>query len=138
MRADVQHHRVFHDKVLIVSVEPVSVPHIEAPDRFAIEILGSGLFKILRVTIRTGYHDRTDVPAALALARKRGLLEKSLDLEHASYFVSRMSMTPTGGRGMRRWRKLLFITMARNATSPIDHFGLPVDKTVIVSSHVAI
>jgi KUP system potassium uptake protein len=138
MRADVEHHRVFHDKVLIVSIEPVSVPHIEAPDRFGTEILGSGLFKILRVTIRTGYHDRTDIPAALALARKRGLLEKSLDLEHASYFVSRMSMTPTRGPGMQRWRKLLFIAMARNATSPIEHFGLPVDKTVIVSSHVAI
>jgi len=26
MRADVEHHRVFHDKVLIVSIEPVSVP----------------------------------------------------------------------------------------------------------------
>ncbi len=38
---------------------------------------------------------------------------------------------------MRRWRKLLFIAMARNATSPIEHFALPVDKTVIVSSHVA-
>ena len=33
---------------------------------------------------------------------------------------------------------LLFIAMARNATSPIDHFGLPVDKTVIVSCHVAV
>jgi KUP system potassium uptake protein len=138
MRADVEHHRVFHDKVLIVSIEPVSVPHVEAADRFAVEVLGSGLFKIKGVTIRTGYHDQTDIPAALRLARKRGLLEKNLDLEHASYFVSKMSMTPTRQPGMRRWRKLLFIAMARNATSPIEHFGLPIDKTVIVSSHVAV
>jgi DNA-binding NarL/FixJ family response regulator len=33
---------------------------------------------------------------------------------------------------------LLFIAMARNAASPIEHFGLPIDHTVIVSSHVAI
>ena len=39
---------------------------------------------------------------------------------------------------MRRWRKLLFIGMARNATSPIHAFGLPVASTVVVSSHVAI
>jgi KUP system potassium uptake protein len=138
MKADVEHHRVFHDKVLIVSVEPVSIPHVDKTDRFRTELLGSGLFKIVRVTIRTGYHDATDIPAALALARKRGLLERNLDLEHASYFVSRMTMTPSGGNGMHRWRKLLFIGMARNATSPIEHFGLPIDKTVIVSSHVAI
>ena len=107
-------------------------------DRFVVEVLGSGLFKIKGVTIRTGYHDQTDIPAALRLARKRGLLEKNLDLEHASFFVSKMSMTPTRGPGMRRWRKLLFIALARNATSPIESFGLPIDKTVIVSSHVAI
>ena len=138
MRADVEHHRVFHDKVLIVSIEPVSVPHVEAADRFAVEVLGSGLFKIRGLTIRPGYHDQTNIPEALRLARKRGLLEKNLDLEHASYFVSKMSMTPTRGPGMHRWRKLLFIAMARNATSPIEHFGLPIDKTVMVSSHVAV
>lgn len=138
MRADVEHHRVFHEKVLIVSIEPVSIPHVEPPDRFTVEILGSGLFKIVRLAIRTGYHDTPDVPAELALARKRGLLERNLDLEHASYFVSRMTMTPTREPGMARWRKLLFIAMARNATSPIEHFGLPIDKTVIVGSHVAV
>jgi KUP system potassium uptake protein len=138
MRADVEHHRVFHDKVLIVSIETVSVPHVDAADRFAVEILGSGLFKIKGLTIRAGYHDRTDIPAALRLARKSGLLEKNLDLEHASYFVSKMSMTPTRAPGMHRLRKLLFIGMARNSASPIDHFGLPVDKTVTVSCHVAV
>jgi len=28
--------------------------------------------------------------------------------------------------------------MARNATSPIDHFGLPTDRTVIIGSQVAL
>ena len=38
----------------------------------------------------------------------------------------------------RRWRKLLFVAMARNATSPIEHVGLPVDSTVITGSNVGI
>jgi KUP system potassium uptake protein len=65
-------------------------------------------------------------------------LDRNLDLEHASYFVSRMTINSTDEPGMRRWRKLMFILMARNATSPIEHFGLPTDRTVAVSSHVAI
>jgi KUP system potassium uptake protein len=138
LRADVDHYGVLHDKVLIVSVEPVSVPHVEAPDRFAVDVLGSGLFKIIHMTIHTGYRDTSNVPALLALARKRGLLERNLDLEHASYFVSRMTITPTGEPGMRRWRKKLFVGMARNAASPIEHFGLSSDSTVIVGSHVGI
>jgi len=39
---------------------------------------------------------------------------------------------------MRRWRKALFIAMARNATSPIAHFHLPTDRTVMMGSQVAL
>ncbi len=70
------------------------------------------------------------------MARKCGFLDRNLDLEHASYFVSRMTIVPTLHPGMARWRKRLFIAMARNATSPIDHFGLPSDRTVISGSQV--
>ncbi len=138
LRADVEHYGVLHDKVLIASVEPVSVPQVDPIDQFVVETLGSGLFKVIHVTIRAGYHDTPNVPAALALARKRGLLPRNLDLEHASYFVSRMTITPTNDPGMRRWRKLLFIALARNAASPIDHFGLSPDRTVLVGSQIGI
>jgi KUP system potassium uptake protein len=138
LRADVEHHCVLHDRVLIVSLDRASVPRVEESDRFIVERLGEGLFKVTHVTIRTGYRDVVNVPASLALARKRGLLERNLDLEHASYFVSRMTIIPTHESGMRRWRKLLFIAMARNAASPIDHFGLPIDRTVTVGSQVAL
>ena len=138
LRADVEHHGVLDDKVLIVSVESVSIPYVDPADQFAIETLGSGLFKIIHVTIHAGYHDGTNVPKALALARKRGLLPRNLDLEHASYFVSRMTITPTSDPGMRRWRKLLFIALARNAASPMDAFGLSPDRTVLVGSQIGI
>ncbi|HUE25955.1 MAG TPA: potassium transporter Kup [Solirubrobacteraceae bacterium] len=138
LRADVEHYGVLHDKILIVSVEQDSVPHVDPADRFAVETLGSGLCKITHVSIGAGYRDRTNVPQALALARKRGLLARNLDLEHASYFVSRMTITPTRDPGMSRWRKLLFIGLARNAASPIDHFGLSPDRTVLVGSQVRV
>jgi KUP system potassium uptake protein len=138
LRADVEHYGVLHDKVLIVSVDLVSIPHVEPQDRFAVETLGSGLFKIIHLTIRIGYQDSSNVPQSLALARKRGLLERALDLEHASYFVSRMTITPTGAPGMRRWRKMLFVALARNAASPIEHFGLSADNTVMVGSQVGV
>jgi KUP system potassium uptake protein len=138
LRADVEHYGVLPEKVLIVAVVPVSVPHVDRGDQFELERIGQGLMKVVHLTIRAGYQDSQNVPAALALARKRGFLDRNLDLERASYFVSRMTMTPTAGPGMARWRKLLFIGMARNATSPIEHFGLPIDSTVAVSSHVAI
>ncbi len=138
MRADVEHHQVFHEKVLIVSLETIGLAHVDPGDRLSVETLGSGLFKIRHVTIRSGYRDDTDVPKALALCRKKGKLERNLDLEHASYFLSRITITPTRARGMARWRKRLFVTMARNAASPIGHFGLPVERTVMVGSQIGL
>ncbi len=90
------------------------------------------------MTIRVGYHDKLNVPALLQACRKQGLLERNLDLEHASYFVSRITITPTDAPVLPRWRKKLFITMARNAASPIEHFGLPRDRTVIMGSQVSV
>jgi KUP system potassium uptake protein len=137
LRAQVEHNHAFHEKVVIVSMEPVSVPRVDKSDRIASERLGRGLFKIVHITVRVGYHDSWNVPRALAEARKQGLLDRNLDLEHASYFVSRMTIVPTAAPGMSRWRKQLFVGMARNANSPIEHFGLPSPRTVMTGSQVA-
>jgi KUP system potassium uptake protein len=138
LRAQVEHIHALQEKVVIVSLDAVSIPHVEASDRFIAERLGSGLFKIRHITIRAGYRDKSNLPEALALARKRGLLDRNLDLEHASYFVSRMTIVPTPDPGMPLWRKKLFIAMARNATSPMDAFGLPSHRTVMTGSQVAL
>jgi KUP system potassium uptake protein len=137
LRAQVEHNHTLHERVVIVSVDNVTIPHVDPPDTFTVQLLGPGRFKVHHVTIRIGYHDKLDVPKALALCRKQGLLARNLDLEHASYFVSRITITPTDAPGvMQRLRKKLFITMARNAASPLDHFGLPLDRTVTMGSQV--
>lgn len=136
LRAAVEDTHTLHEKVIIVSVDRVSIPHVDSFDRFTVEVIGHGLFKLFHVTVRSGYHDELNLPEALQLCRKRGLLERSLDLEHASYFVSRITITPTAAPGMRRWRKKLFIAMARNASSPIEHFGLPGERTLTLGSQV--
>jgi KUP system potassium uptake protein len=138
LKAEVEHHGVFHDKVLIVSIDNIGVPHVDPADKFDVEVLGAGLFKIQHVTLRAGYRDSLNVPAALALARKRGLLQRNLDLEHASYFLSRITITPTRDKGMDRWRKSLFTVMARNSASPIEQFSLPVNRTVTVGAQIAV
>jgi KUP system potassium uptake protein len=136
LRAEVEHSHALQEHVLIVSVAPIGIAHVDGPDRFAVEWVGRGLFKAAHVTLRVGYRDSVDVPAALAGARKRGLLPRNLDLEHASYFISRMSITPTSAPGMARWRKTLFVLMARNSTSPLEQFRLPIDRTVMMGSQV--
>jgi KUP system potassium uptake protein len=138
LRAAVEHTHTLHEKVVIVSVETVGIPNVDPFDRFVVRQLGRGLFKVFHVRVRNGYADTVAVPEMLKQARKQGLLERSLDLEHASYFVSRITITATSAPMLRAFRKKLFITMARNAASPIEAFGLPLDRTVIMGGQVAI
>jgi KUP system potassium uptake protein len=136
LRAEVEHSHSLQQHVLIASVMPIGIANVDPDDRFTVEWLGRGLYKVAHVTLRVGYRDTVDIPAALALARKRGLLARNLDLEHASYFVSRMSITATNAPGMSRWRKTLFVLMARNSTSPVEQFRLPIDRTVMMGRQV--
>jgi KUP system potassium uptake protein len=138
LRAQVDHYHAFQEKVVIVSLDTVAIPHVDPYDRFSVERVGKGLFKIAHITIHVGYRDRQNIPAQLSLARKRGLLDRNLDLEHASYFISRMTIKPENDPGMPRWRKKLFVLMARNSSSPIDHFGLPANRTVLSGSQIAL
>jgi KUP system potassium uptake protein len=138
LRAEVEHNHTLHERVLVVSIETVSVPTVDEYEQFVVRVLGDGRFKVRHVTIRLGYQDTIDVPASLCLCRKQGLLERNLDLEHASYFLSRITITPTDAPPMSAWRKRLFIAMARNAASPVEHFGLPSERTVAVGSQVTL
>jgi KUP system potassium uptake protein len=138
LRATVEHSHALHDKVVIFSVEPVSVPHVDREDRFVVTVMGQGLFRVIHLVDRIGYRDRVNIPDALALARKLGFLERNLDLEHASYFVSKITITPTDDPGMKRWRKDLFVALARNAASPIEAFCLPSERTVMMGSQVGV
>jgi KUP system potassium uptake protein len=138
LRAEVEHTHTLHEKVVIVSVDTVSIPNVDPFDRFVVQQLGRSLFKVFHVTVRNGYRDTLNVPEMLRLARKQGLLERSLDLEHASYFVSRIAITATPAPMFLALRKKVFIAMARNAASPIEHFGLPTDRTVIMGAQISV
>jgi len=138
LRIEVENTHTFPKRVVIVSVDLVSIPNVDEFERFTVERIG-GEFNVFHVTVRAGYHDSLDIPLALRLCRKQGLLEVNLDLEHASYFVSRISIKPNEDvPPLTRLRKKLFMVMARNAASPIDAFQLPSEKTVLVGSQIAL
>ena len=137
LRAEVEYTNTFHERALVVSVDQVSIPRVDDDERFTVERLGAK-FVVWHVTIRIGYHEKLNVPMLLTVCRRRGLLEKSLDLEHAQYFLSGITITPTDGPRVRFWLKRLFIAMARNAASPVEAFKLPTDRTVIIGSQIAL
>ncbi len=138
LRAEIEHTHALHETVLIVSVDDVSFPYVDDEDRYTIKWLGPEEFKLRYVRIRVGYQEVPNVPELLRLARRELLLERHLDLEDASYFLSRITLAADDDKQMAAWRKKLFVAVARNSTSPIEHFGLPIDRTVSMGSQITV
>jgi len=92
---------------------------------------------IFHIGVRYGFRDETDIPAAIALAAAQGL-ERPVELADASYFLSRVNLVRGPHRHMARWRKSLFLTMARHAANPVEYFNLPEDRTIVMGGHITL
>ena len=136
-RANVQHNHVLHQGVLIVSAHAANVPHVRPEERFEADDLGHPDDRIHHLSIRFGFSEDPNLPEALREACAAGLLEHgTIDVADASYFLSRGPIRRTHAPGMAAWRKVLFLSLARNAADPAAYFGLPADRTVTMGRPV--
>ncbi len=131
----VQHVHGLHRSVVILEVIGDSRAHVPPSERVDLEPIGPPARNIVRVTARFGFRDRMDVPGALVLARAAGLEH---DVSDPVFYLSRISLELTDAPGMRRWRKRLFMAIARNAAEPSEYFGLPDQRVVILGAPVRI
>jgi KUP system potassium uptake protein len=137
LRANVEHNKVLHRSVLIVSATAGTVPHVPPEDRFELDHLGHTDDGIQHLSIRYGFSDSPDLPEALREACATGVLEHGVpEVAGASWFLSRGPIRRTSAPGMASWRKVLFLALARNAADPAAYFGLPADRTVTMGSPV--
>jgi len=137
LRANVEHNHVLHEHVVIFSAVPKTVPHVAPDEQVSIDNLGYSDDGIIHVTLRYGFFDRPNIPYALARHRDEvGAELGCAELTDVSYFLSRATLRRRRTGSMRRWRKALFVAMARNAANPAAYFGLPADRTVVMGTQV--
>jgi KUP system potassium uptake protein len=134
LRANLDHNETVHDSVLIVSIETLTVPHVQSAKRVKVDDLGYTDDGICHITLRYGFQDDIDVPGHLRDGVDK--LEGKVDLDDASYFISRIAIIATRQKGMLPWRKRLFVAIARNASNPVRYFNLPDESTVVMGAHV--
>jgi len=137
LRANVEHNHVRHEQVVILSIETLPVPRVPADGRLDVDDLGYTDDGIVHVTARFGYMDTPDVLGVLK-ALDPVASEGQLDLDQASYFLSKIELRPGNSPTMARWRKRLFIATSHIRADAAEHFGLPRDRTVIMGSQIEV
>ncbi len=118
-----------HERVVLVTVRTEGVPRVEPADRAEITTEASG---IVEVTLRYGFMERPDVPAALVHDGAR------LDLDPAAlhYFVDEEEVVVGQRPWWSRWRTYLFALMLRNVSNTADYFRLPSAQTTVLGSRI--
>ncbi|MCV7016095.1 potassium transporter Kup [Mycolicibacterium madagascariense] len=135
MRANVEHNHTRHEHVVILAVETMPVPRVPEAERLEVDELGFASDGIIHVTAKFGYMEPSDVPQALRLLDP-SQTEGELDIDEASYFLSKLELDPSPEPTMAQWRKSLFIATSYLTSDATDFFHLPRDRTVIMGSRI--
>ena len=138
LRANVEHNHVRHQHVVVVAVDVETVPRVAIERRAVINNLGDERDGITHVTLRFGYTEPTDVPRALASLDPEST-EGRLDLENATYFLSRIALhAGHEPGGLPMWRKRLFVATSHITADAGEQFNLPRDRVVLLGSSIEV
>jgi KUP system potassium uptake protein len=125
-----KHNKVLHETVVIMILEGEDIPQVPAEERAVLERLGDGFYRLVG---RYGFMESPDVPALLASVAGQGVHAPPAQ---TSYYLGRETLLPDGRSRLARWRKLLFIVMARNAQSATAFFNLPPNRVLELGAQI--
>ncbi|HEY9014817.1 MAG TPA: KUP/HAK/KT family potassium transporter, partial [Gemmatimonadales bacterium] len=112
-----KHNKVLHERVIILSIEGEEIPQVSPDSRAELKNRGDGFYQL---TGHYGFMEFPDIPGLLVSLNGQGLNLKPLE---TSFYLGRETLLATGSSRMARWRKKLFILMARNAQSATAFFN---------------
>jgi len=128
---NLKHNKVLHDKLIFLSIGTEEQPYVSAGERTDVKKVAEGVFQI---SLRYGFMEDVDVPAALAAIQHDELRFKPME---TSYFLGRETLIASNREGgMSVWREMLFGAMSRNARSAASFFRLPPNRVVELGAQI--
>lgn len=129
---NVEHNKVLHEHVIILTLETQDVPYVPSKNRMRMTDLGQNVH---RVVGRYGFAQDPNVPRLLLRCETDG---GPIDLQQTTFFLGRETLIATNRGGMATWRERLFAFMTRNARGATDFFHIPADRVVEIGAQIEI
>ncbi|CAK7191831.1 Low affinity potassium transport system protein kup [Commensalibacter sp. Nvir] len=131
---NIRHNKVLHEHVLFVTIENLKQPEAERGHRIAMRQLAPNIYQVI---VRYGFMEMPNLPRVLELLKSQPQMN-FFDPLQASYFTTREHFVMSPIPKMSKWRMLIFMFMARNASPVTDFLRIPIDRVVELSVRVAI
>ena len=125
-----KHNKVLHERVIVMSIGGEEIPQVQPEDRVELKEFGEGF---CQVVAHYGFMESPDIPAVLASLEVQGVRARPME---TSFYLGRETLLPTGHSKLARWRKKLFILMARNAQTATVFFNLPPNRVIELGAQI--
>ncbi|HEX7999534.1 MAG TPA: potassium transporter Kup [Pyrinomonadaceae bacterium] len=129
---NLEHNKVLHERVVLLTVKTRQAPYVEAEERVKVEALGHEFYRMI---INYGFMEDPDIPTVLESMEPPNPV---FDPMNTTYFLGRETVMAGKQPGMMIWREKLFALMSRNASSATAYFCLPPNRVVELGSQVEI
>jgi KUP system potassium uptake protein len=131
MQHHLDHNRVLHERVIIVTVLTEDRPRVPSTERLEVEALPLGFH---RVIVRYGFMQSPNIPVALRLSEHFGL---EVDPDTVTYFLGHEEVIPMKGSPLwGRLRARLFAFMWRNTTRATAFYHIPPERVLAIGLQV--
>ncbi|HEX4196035.1 MAG TPA: potassium transporter Kup [Caulobacteraceae bacterium] len=129
---NLKHNRVLHEHNVILTVETTDTPRVPDAERVRFEPINDD-FK--RVHVKYGFMETPNIPKALAMCRKEGLVFEVLS---TSFFLGRKTVVANLRKGLGHWQDRLFILLAKNSANPTDFYQIPPGRVLEMGTQVSV
>jgi KUP system potassium uptake protein len=130
----VKNNRALHKFIVAFNLQVKPIPWVDPDNRLSVEKLGENFW---RITVRYGFMERPDLPAAIAEAEQYHYC--TLELKDVTYYVGHETVRHRlDGHGLPLWLERLFAFMVRNSAHQVGFFNLPNDCVVEIGRQIEI
>jgi KUP system potassium uptake protein len=129
---NLKHNQVLHAQNLIVGVNMSTRPYVSDADRVEITPIND---RFTRIDLNFGYMEETNVPKALALAKKKGI---KFDIMTTSFFLNRRTFKSASKGGLPRWQEDVFRMLSRSAADATHFYRLPTNRVIELGQQLTI
>jgi len=123
---NLEHNKILHSEIGILHFAAERIPRVPNDKKVSVVKVEKGIFLIIA---RYGFMETPNVRNVLSLAEVEGL---NFDIEKTSFFLGRERLVPTKGKGLKSWRKNIFIFMSRNALDASTFYDIPAEQIIEV------
>jgi len=121
---NVRHNTVLHEIVVFLTIVTARVPLVPRAQQLDIGQFAPGIY---RVTVRHGFMEMPEIPVMLLQCHEQGV---PVNLQDATFFLSRINSLATPKPGMALWREHLFVFLSRNSRRTSSFLGIPSEQAV--------